>query len=111
MAASSKPKAKKSKKGAPPSSRTGAGGSSGTQPSRAPSRPEDPKLPKLILPEVEWHEIPPFKNQRPGPEVRAKLKAPRDVPTRVRGMKVVICFMRSPIFGRNLPYELMRTID
>jgi hypothetical protein len=38
IAASSKPKAKKSKKGAP-SSRAGAGGPSGTQPSRAPSRP------------------------------------------------------------------------
>jgi hypothetical protein len=64
---------------------------------------------------VEWHEVPSFKNQRPGPEVRAKLKAPRDadheMPTQVRGMKVIICFMRSPIFGRNPPYELMRTTD
>ena len=77
---SKKPKPKKTKKGAP-SSGTGAGGSSGTQASHAPSRPVDPKLPKFILPEVEWNEVPSFKNQRPGPEVRAKLKAPRDADT------------------------------
>jgi hypothetical protein len=77
---SKKPKAKKSKKGAP-SSRTGAGSSSGTQASRAPSRPADPKLPVFILPEVQWNEVPSFKNPRPGPDVRAKLKAPRDADT------------------------------
>ena len=110
MAASSKPKAKKSKKGAP-SSRTGAGGSSGTQASRAPSRPEDPKLPKFILPEVEWNEVPSFKNHSaPAPKSGPSWK-PRAMPTRVRGMKVIICFMRSPIFGRNPPYELMRTSE
>ena len=77
---SKKPKAKKTKKGAP-SSGTGAGGSSGTQASHAPSRPVDPKLPKFILPEVEWNAVPEFKNQRPGPEVRAKLRVPRDANT------------------------------